>query len=222
MGEYALKKLLLTLILVLINIGTTSAAPIDEASAAYDKKDYERALKLLKPLAVQGNVDAQYLLSRLYQDGKGVPQDYEEALKWYRLAAAQGNSDAQESLKHPEMVAAAKDDTVEAVFRKAGERLGNGIANMAFGFLELPKSVILTTHNEGLASGIPAGIMIGITQSFVRTLQGVIDVAMFMIPTKSLAYPDYIWKDFDRETRNNLATGATGLPMTTVNNTSAR
>ena len=36
--------------------------------------------------------------SRMYQNGRGVPQDDAEAAKWFRLAAEQGDAEAQHNL----------------------------------------------------------------------------------------------------------------------------
>jgi TPR repeat protein len=55
-------------------------------------------LRLLGPLADQGNARAQYNLGAMYTKGLGVPQDYAEALKWYRQAANQGDAAAQAAL----------------------------------------------------------------------------------------------------------------------------
>ena len=57
---------------------------------AFEAGDYATALKEWLPLAVQGNVDAQYNLGIMYQVGEGVPQNYAESAKWTRLAAEQG------------------------------------------------------------------------------------------------------------------------------------
>ena len=48
--------------------------------------------------AIQGDKDAQYQLSELYFDGKGVDADIEQAINWARKAAEQGQLDAQLSL----------------------------------------------------------------------------------------------------------------------------
>ncbi len=45
--------------------------------------------------AEQGDANAQYVLARLYYQGKGVPQDYTEAFNWYRKAADRGNTKAE-------------------------------------------------------------------------------------------------------------------------------
>jgi len=76
----------------------------------------------LRPLAEQGNADAQVKLGQIYELGLGVAHDYVEALKWYRKAAEQGNADAQyylgEMYRHGVGV---KQDRAEALkwYRKA-------------------------------------------------------------------------------------------------------
>src|SRR5690349_10582215 len=79
-------------------LGTSSFAaanPFDDASAAYERGDYARAMKLFRQLAEQGHQWAQRRLGLMYAEGKGAPQSYEEAVKWYQLAAGQGNVPAQ-------------------------------------------------------------------------------------------------------------------------------
>ncbi len=71
------------------------AGPLEDAAAAYQKQDYTTALRLLRPLADQGDADAQFLLGSMYDYGRGVPQDYAQAVKWYRLAADRGYASAQ-------------------------------------------------------------------------------------------------------------------------------
>ncbi len=63
-----------------------------------DKGDYATALKELRPLAEQGDAEAQCNLGYMYKGGKGVPQDDAEAARWYRLAAVQGLDRAQFNL----------------------------------------------------------------------------------------------------------------------------
>jgi len=66
-----------------------------EGLDAYERGDYETALKEWRPLAKQGDADAQYSLGVMYHKGQGVPQDYQEAVRWFRLAAEQGDTVAQ-------------------------------------------------------------------------------------------------------------------------------
>ena len=73
-------------------------ADFEAANPAYDEGDYARALKQLMPLVEQGDADAQLLLGRMYDKGKGVPKDFVEASRWYRKAAEQGHAVAQTHL----------------------------------------------------------------------------------------------------------------------------
>ena len=93
-----LKRILAGVVLALMLTGGAVAGPFEDASAAHERGDYAAALRLLRPLAEQGDADAQFNLGFLYAKGEGVPQDHAEAVKWYRLAAEQGNAQAQNDL----------------------------------------------------------------------------------------------------------------------------
>ena len=71
-----------------------NAGPWEDGEAAYDRGDYETALKLWRPLAEQGDIRAQTNLSFMYRTGTGVPKDFAEAKKWDRKAAEQGKAPA--------------------------------------------------------------------------------------------------------------------------------
>ncbi len=64
-------------------------AGFDEGVAAYKRGDYVTAIREWRPLAKQGNANAQYNLGVMYNEGLGVPQDYAEGVRWYRKAAEQ-------------------------------------------------------------------------------------------------------------------------------------
>jgi TPR repeat protein len=69
----------------------TKAAPaVRNAVAAYDDSEYEKAMKLLAPLAEAGDVLAQFYLARMYAGGYGAEEDEQKAVKWDQAAAAQG------------------------------------------------------------------------------------------------------------------------------------
>jgi TPR repeat protein len=78
--------------------GTAVAGPLEDGVEAINRRDYATALQLLRPLAENGNPDAQINLGNMYFDGNGVPQDNTESVKWYLLAANQGSADAQIAL----------------------------------------------------------------------------------------------------------------------------
>ena len=73
----------------------SAGADLVSAQRAYEQKDYVTALKESKPLAEQGNAEAQLLLGRMYLMGQGVSKDNDQASKWFEVSAAQGNADAQ-------------------------------------------------------------------------------------------------------------------------------
>jgi TPR repeat protein len=50
------------------------------------------------PLAELGDVEAQYNLGVMYDEGTSVEQDFGKAAEWYRKAAEQGFVDAQANL----------------------------------------------------------------------------------------------------------------------------
>ncbi len=66
--------------------------------AAYKRGDFATALRIWRPLAEQGDADAQSNLGLMYDNGEGVPENDAEAVRWYRLAADQGSAWAQFNL----------------------------------------------------------------------------------------------------------------------------
>ena len=102
-----------------------AAGDFEDAVAAHKKGDYATALRLLTPLAEQGNADAQYKLGGMYEQGQGVTKDEAEAVKWYRKAAEQNDAEAQCNLglAYATGQGVARDEA-EAVkwFRKAAEQ----------------------------------------------------------------------------------------------------
>ena len=92
--------------------------------------------------------------------------------------------------------AAMAHDYVEGV----GDKLAHGLANTVTGIGELPKNIIIETNQNGPAYGIPVGFLTGILHGVGRTLTGAVDLVTFIIPTKPIIYPDFIWNDWDKKT----------------------
>ncbi len=67
-----------------------------EGCDAYERGDYDTALKEFRLLAERGNEAAQANLGFMYAKGQGVPKDYVLAHMWATLAAAQGRENAVE------------------------------------------------------------------------------------------------------------------------------
>ena len=95
-----MKKLLLTFLIILFTLTSNVvwSADYNKGWDAYDSGDYATALREFKPLAEQGDDDAQFYMGLMYEKGNGVPQDYKTAVKWYTLAAEQGDSSSQYNL----------------------------------------------------------------------------------------------------------------------------
>ena len=64
-------------------------------SGYFGGQDYATALKILTPLAENGDAHAQYSMGRLNETGEAVPKNKELAVSWYRKSAMQGFSEAQ-------------------------------------------------------------------------------------------------------------------------------
>lgn len=89
---------LASLIAAMTAAGSAGAADFDAGFTAYVTGDYRTAFSEWRPLAEEGDVEAQFGLGMLYQYGRGVVRDLEVAARWYRRAAEQGSMRAQTQL----------------------------------------------------------------------------------------------------------------------------
>ncbi len=127
---------MLALVVVLV-AAPTWAADFKAGVEASDRGDYATALKEWRPLAEQGDVDAQFNLGVRYVTGEGVPQDDNEALRWFRRAAEQGDADAQFNLGIGyDLGRGVPQDDTEALrwFRRAAEQ-GLAVAQLNLGVM---------------------------------------------------------------------------------------
>jgi uncharacterized protein len=92
------KATVAALTLAISYAGSVAAGPFEDGAAAYKKGDYATALRLIGPIAEEGNAAAQFNLGVMHQFSYGVPQDNEAAVSWYRKAAEQGLAEAQYNL----------------------------------------------------------------------------------------------------------------------------
>ena len=110
-----------------LSLEASAATPLEQGIAAFRRDDLPKAIQILQPLAVggdvqaqyylglsyeyrpeaavwfqkaaeQGHAKAQYFLYSSYRDGIGVPQDDALANKWLLKAAKGGSDSAQYSL----------------------------------------------------------------------------------------------------------------------------
>ena len=77
---------------------TVIGSEFDKGISAYKSGGSEEALAQLKYVAESGNVDAQFYLGHMYNEGDVVLKDDNKAVKWFSLAAKQGNAFAQARL----------------------------------------------------------------------------------------------------------------------------
>lgn len=66
--------------------------------AAFEAEDYTNAFRLLKPIADQGDAEAQCIVANMYQLGLGLERDVLEAVRWYEKSAEQGYGVASNNL----------------------------------------------------------------------------------------------------------------------------
>lgn len=83
---------------------------------------------------------------------------------------------------------------------QASEKFVSGIANTLTGFVELPKTMINTSQQDGVPYGLTVGLVEGIINSIGRTAVGALDFITFLIPTDHAIHPRYVWEDFSRKT----------------------
>lgn len=76
-------------------------------------------------------------------------------------------------------------------------KLGRGLTNIIFSFMEYPTNIQKAADRRGAASGFFEGVAAGTYYMVGRTLAGVYDVATFLIPLpagyKPIMKPDYVF-----------------------------
>ena len=95
------QRIKLALMALVLSAGLCSLAgakPLEDGMDAYLRGDYATALKLLGPLAKQGDPAAQSSIGFMYQNGLGVPQDQNQAAAWFHEAAEHGYAPAMVNL----------------------------------------------------------------------------------------------------------------------------
>jgi len=71
------------------------AGDFEDGVAAYKAGDNQKAFRLWKSLAEQGDAGAQFNLGLTYATGQGVPENNVKAYVWISLATVQGDEDAK-------------------------------------------------------------------------------------------------------------------------------
>ena len=84
----------------------------------------------------------------------------------------------------------------------AGRKLGRGLANAGFGWIEILGGVERSTTQDNIVSGVTVGPVQGLGNAIGRTVLGVWEVATFPIPTNHGTYepvtsPEFVLKKED-------------------------
>ncbi|MDB9766792.1 sel1 repeat family protein [Amylibacter sp.] len=109
MKDKNIRKIITTLIFVLLNYSTPAWSGIIDCSLTYtrgdrilceyaklvDAGDNVPAFKMIKSLAEKGNEKAEYFLGQMYERGLGTEKNQRKAAKWYKRSADQGLANAQ-------------------------------------------------------------------------------------------------------------------------------
>lgn len=78
-------------------LAAPAMADVKTGADAWNRGDYEAAVKEWRPQAIKGNADAQFNLGQAYKLGRGVPADPKLAGEWFLKAAQQGNLQAEDN-----------------------------------------------------------------------------------------------------------------------------
>jgi len=95
MRSSAVLSAMVVALLTVSLVGQLSGGQYEDAQAAYNQGDYIAAVKILRTLAEQGNLQAQLKLGHMYSEGQSLPQDYIEAANWFKKAAEQSDAEGQ-------------------------------------------------------------------------------------------------------------------------------
>lgn len=81
-------------LMFVLSLNTAMADSFEDGVMAFINGDGKKAYAIWKPLADNGNKEAQYRLGYMYQTGTGIQQDKKQALYWYDAAARNGHGKA--------------------------------------------------------------------------------------------------------------------------------
>jgi uncharacterized protein len=128
------KAAVAALVLAVGLLGSVAAGPYEDGTAAARLGDYDTAMRLIRPLADQGDSSAQTFLGHLFW--VVIPPDYAAAASWYRKAADQGHAFAQDRLgfQYANGLGVTQDQAAAASwYRKAADQ-GHSDAQERLGF----------------------------------------------------------------------------------------
>lgn len=81
------------------------------------------------------------------------------------------------------------------------QKLNQGVANVATGFIEIPKNVINISDEQNILVGGTWGLLRGTAHGVARTLVGAAELISSPIPSSEFASPAYVWERFSEDSR---------------------
>ena len=143
----------------LLSAFPVAADELDNALHLYNAGRYSEAIGLLTPLAESGTLDAQLVLSNVYNFGLGVPVDQAEAYHWLALAAEQDNPGALYNLgvmtMHGQGTQVDHQSGMRMIYRAA--ELGNAEAHFQLGVFAMQSIAETSDLDTGLMHLARAG-----------------------------------------------------------------
>ena len=124
-----------------------------EAYEAFQRGDYGEARAAWSKLAHAGDVDAQFNLGTLYENGLGVSEDAEKAARWYRVAAARRLDLARLALARLQRVGALEPDPDEDQIKLLETAARRGLAEAQFELGVAYDLGLGVTQNHATAAG---------------------------------------------------------------------
>jgi putative exosortase-associated protein (TIGR04073 family) len=89
----------------------------------------------------------------------------------------------------------------ESYMTDFSNKVSQGFANTAFGFIEIPKNIVNISHESNIFVGISWGLLRGVAHGVTRTLVGAAELVTAPVPTGEFAAPSYVWDRFSEDSR---------------------
>ena len=141
------------LCVALLTTPQAKGADFFEAYEAFQRGDYEEARAAWSKLAHAGDVDAQFNLGALYENGLGVSEDAEKAARWYRAAAERRLDLARLALARLQRVGALEPDPDEDQIKLLETAARRGLAEAQFELGVAFDHGLGVTQNHATAAG---------------------------------------------------------------------
>lgn len=90
------QAIVLTVLLTMGGVTQSAEDDLETGITAFEMQEYDKAVKLIKPLAEDGIAEAQYFMGTFYYLAAGVKQSDSLAQKWYKLAFDQWYTAAED------------------------------------------------------------------------------------------------------------------------------